>query len=121
MSPKKVAKPAVQPIPAPEPPRLNREDLVKKAIDLQKKHQQGVQPNPAAAPTNVKMSVVEMKFTLSNGDIVIAEGEQADVLYRYNEECQRQCLDRGLATYDGPPLRRYTAEQWAQLQTQAKA
>jgi hypothetical protein len=58
-----------------------------------------------------------LKYTIefTTGDVLYAEGEHADVLLRYLEECQHVASSNCLALYTGPGLKKYTAEEWKEF------
>jgi hypothetical protein len=101
---------------APKPPKFTSGDLVRKALQLQQQHTLRA---PAAtgealgAPKGPKPTIVEFKVTLSDGTVLHATDKHADVMVRFSNECQEICQTQGLAAYNGPPLIRYTAEEWA--------
>jgi hypothetical protein len=63
--------------------------------------------------TTVKPTIVEFKVVLSDDTVLHAVGEHADVMVRFSDECQNICQTQGLAAYNGPPMTRYTAQEWA--------
>ena len=100
---------------APQAPKFTAGDLVRKALQLRQQHTLNA---PAATgevlgtPKGPKPTIVEFKVTLSDGTVLHATGKHADVMVRFSNECQEICQTQGLAAYNGPPLTRYTAEEW---------
>jgi hypothetical protein len=64
-------------------------------------------------PKGPKPTIVVFKVVLSDGTVLHAEGKHADVMVRFSNECQEICQTQGLAAYNGPPMTRYTAQEWA--------
>jgi hypothetical protein len=101
---------------APQAPKFTAGDLVRKALQLRQQHTLNA---PAAtgealgAPKGPKPTIVEFKVTLSDGTVLHATGKHADVMVRFSNECQEICQTQGLAAYNGPPMTRYTAQEWA--------
>jgi hypothetical protein len=101
---------------APSAPKFTAGDLVRKALQLRQQHTLNA---PAAtsealgAAKGPKPTIVEFKVTLSDGTVLHATGKHADVMVRFSNECQEICQTQGLAAYNGPPMTRYTAQEWA--------
>ena len=100
---------------APQAPKFTAGDLVRKALQLRQQHTLN-----APAPTGElrcqkgpKPTIVEFKVVLSDGTVLHATGKHADVMVRFSNECQEICQTQGLAAYNGPPMTRYTAQEWA--------
>jgi hypothetical protein len=97
-------------------PKFTAGDLVRKTLQLRQQHTLNA---PAAtsealgAAKGPKPTIVEFKVTLSDGTVLHATGKHADVMVRFSNECQEICQTQGLAAYNGPPLTRYTAQEWA--------
>ena len=98
---------------APAPPKITLGELARKALQLQQQHSLNT-PAAPAGPKGPKPTIVEFKITLSDGTVLHATGKHADVAFRFSNECQEICQTQGLAAYNGPPLTRYSAEEWAE-------
>jgi len=101
---------------APQAPKFTAGDLVRKALQLRQQHTLNASAATGegiGAPKGPKPTIIEFKVTLSDGTVLHATGKHADVMVRFSNECQEICQTQGLAAYNGPPLTRYTAEEWA--------
>ena len=106
--------PAAAPtIVAPQAPKFTAGDLVRKALQLRQQHTLNAPAPTTEVPKGSKPTIVEFKVTLSDGTVLHATGKHADVMVRFSNECQEICQTQGLAAYNGPPLTRYTAQEWA--------
>ena len=93
-------------------------NIARRSMQLQQQHKApqsaGQQVDgygrPIAPPAKV---VVDYRLTMDDGTVLHAEGRHADVIAHYIDECQAICNGQGLAAYNGPPMNRYTGEQWA--------
>lgn len=61
-------------------------------------------------PEGNKVARYTIEFT--SGEVLYAEGEHADVLVRYLEECQHLAAENCLTMYTGPGLRKFSEEEW---------
>jgi len=101
---------------APQAPKFTAGDLVRKALQLRQQHTLNAPAGTGealGAPKDPKPTIVEFKVTLSDGTVLHATGKHADVMVRFSNECQEICQTQGLAAYNGPPMTRYTAQEWA--------
>jgi hypothetical protein len=111
---KKTATKVEKPVVAEQPKQLN--DLQRQAVKNQLSSlRQGFKAKvtPEAEEKKVRPTCVEFKVTLSDGTVLLARGEHADVILRFSDECQSICIQNGMAVYTGPPLKKFTAEEWA--------
>lgn len=64
----------------------------------------------AKDPRNITdLKAVSYVITLEDGTSLRAEGEHADLTYRYLNECEKYCAEQQLINYLGPSLARYSA------------
>lgn len=119
-SPKKPApkkspvKKAEKPVVAEQPTQLSplQRQAVQSQLDGLRQGFRAAVGAPAEKPAQPALAV-EYKVTFSDGSVLLARGEHADVILRFNDECQSLCLSQGMAVYNGPPMKRLTAEQYA--------
>jgi hypothetical protein len=92
----------------PSRPKVNLVDLARQSMALRDQHvrRDGV-GRPVAPPKVAVRYIVEF----NDGSILLAEGEQADVTFRYIQECEHICATQGLAYYDGPGMKTVTRAQ----------
>ena len=98
---------------APQAPKFTAGDLVRKALQLRQQHTLNAPAPTTEVPKGSKPTIVEFKVVLSDGTVLHATGKHADVMVRFSNECQEICQTQGLAAYNGPPMTRYTAQEWA--------
>ena len=98
---------------APQTPKFTAGDLVRKALQLRQQHTLNAPVPTTEVPKGPKPTIVEFKVVLSDGTVLHATGKHADVMVRFSNECQEICQTQGLAAYNGPPMTRYTAQEWA--------
>ena len=98
---------------SPQAPKFTAGDLVRKALQLRQQHTLNAPVPTTEVPKGPKPMIVEFKVVLSDGTVLHAEGKHADVMVRFSNECQEICQTQGLAAYNGPPMTRYTAQEWA--------
>ena len=71
--------------------------------------------NKLIPPTLLENKVLEYVIKFTSGDVLYAEGEHADVLVRYLEECQHLASENCLTMYTGPGLRKFSPQEWLQF------
>jgi len=98
------------PTPRPRPASDAVSNLAKKVMAMQQ--QKAPQKVDGFGKPQEQVRVAEYLIKLEDGTVLCAEGKHADVIARFVEECQNICIGQGLAYYGGPPLTRYSAEQW---------
>lgn len=98
------------PAPRPRPASDAVSNLAKKVMAMQQ--QRSPQKVDGFGKPKASAQVAEYLIKLEDGTVLHAEGKHADVIARFVEECQNICIGQGLAYYGGPPLTRYSAEQW---------
>lgn len=105
-APKKAAKTPAKPI------QITREELERRSQALKQAAAKvdgygrpiAKQIDPNAAAT--------YQITFNNGTVLYAEGEHAEVMFKFIQECEQICSTQGLAHYEGPPFLRFSKEQW---------
>lgn len=111
---KTASKVETKPVVAEQPKQLN--PLQRQAVQNQLSSlRQGFKEKvtPEAEEKKVRPTCVEFKVTLSDGTVLLARGEHADVILRFSDECQSICIQNGQAVYTGPPMKKFTAAEWA--------
>lgn len=106
------SKPTVTTAPVARP-KVDLVALAKKSLALQEQHtktpvtKDGFGRTVKKTPAKVVRYIVEC----DDGTALYAEGEHADVIYRYIQECEQLCNVQGLAYYGGPGMERITRAQ----------
>lgn len=89
--------------PTPAPPKVNLVELAKRSLALREQHASKVDGyGRPVAPKPTK--AVRYMVQFDDGTCLYADGELADVLFRYVQECEQICTVQGLAYYDGPGM-----------------
>lgn len=85
-------------------------DISAKAAELRDKHvRQSVDGNGKPVPKVISEYLIKFE----DGTVLHAEGRHADVIAHFIDECQAICLGAGMAAYNGPPMTKYSANEWA--------
>ena len=96
----------------PARPRVNLVELAKRSLSLRDQHAAPVTRDGAGRPTKAPPAkVVGYAVAFDDGTALFAEGEHADVVYRYIQECEQLCNVQGLAYYGGPGMHRISHEE----------
>jgi len=118
-SPKKLLKkptiPTLVPTPGrdvpPSRPKVDLVALAKRSLALRDQHAKPATRDGFGQVKKTPSKVLRYIVECDDGTALFAEGEHADVIYRYIQECEQICNVQGLAYYGGPGMKRITRDQ----------